>query len=601
MKKHFLWLATVVAAFSLTSCGAGTALTGLGDSALNPAPIAETGGLPAFPVETGPRTAAATGDSITLLGNAAIQQRNATVDGDAMVVGPSETENESAYGLYRFSGLAGKSPTALTVNAIQGDLEQSYYVGLADFSDLRWRWFGPITLPEYHKNFEGDSHRYISALGNMYMLVVTHGANVARHESSTLTFGETPPSDPTQPGAPTNLVASDGTYADSVHLSWQAGDGAQWYRVFRKSETPNGAVEWNFIGESQTTEFADLDVASDHVYYYKVNAARQGANGQVLYSGFSNVDSGYSHSQGGGDGLDAPTGLVATDGNYADKVRVEWNAVTGAGWYRLYRLANPTGDDWQFRGESEVPSFDDLDVEPRHVYAYKVQAAAQTAGGIIQSAFSNSDTGYAAQGNGDGLAAPTGLVATDGTYQDKVRLEWNASVGAGWYRVFRLNPNGQLDFIGESQTASYNDFNVVAGQTYNYRVMAAATNPAGGVLYSDYSNDDNGYAAEGGGTLDTPQNLVATDGTYTDKVRVEWGAVTGAGWYRLYRRLDGSNEPYDLVGESQTNSFDDLGVDLGGVYLYKVQAAATGAGGTIIYSEWSNIDSGFLGDGNPGQ
>jgi fibronectin type 3 domain-containing protein len=612
MTKHFLWLVAAVAAYSLTSCGAGTALTGAAGDLVNPAPaIGETGGLPNFPLETGPRTAAATGDSITLLGSDYIQKRNATDDGDALVIGPTTTNDGTAYGLYRFSGLSGMTPATLTVNAVPGELEQRYYVGLADFSELRWRWFGPVTIPEFQHNFEGDYNRYISALGNMYMVVVTHGANTTRHESSTLTFGPSDPGDPTNPGAPTNLHASDGTHAEKVMLEWNAGEGAEWYRVFRKAEENSAGTEWVFIGESQTTSFADLNVENDHVYYYKVNAARHGANGEILYSGFSNVDSGYCHSQGNPGGLDAPTGLVATDGHYADKVRVEWNAVTNAGWYRLYRLANPSGSDWVFLGESQTPSYNDYNVDAGHVYAYKVQAAAQGGGGIIHSDFSNVDTGYAS-GNGGGggdLDAPTGLVATDGLYTDKVRVEWHPSTGAGWYRVFRAINNAGAPgwtFIGESQTNSYNDMQVEPTVVYNYKVQAAKMLEDGTIIYSDFSNDDTGYAGNNGGGgdgLDAPQNLVATDGTYSEKIRVEWGAVDGAEWYKLYRRVDGSANDFAFYAEAQTNSFDDFQVEPDHFFLYKVKAVGHDGNGNIIASDFSNSDSGFVGDdgGNPGQ
>jgi Cohesin domain len=37
----------------------------------------------------------------------------------------------------------------------------------------------------------------------------------------------------------------------------------------------------------------------------------------------------------------APTGVTASDGDYADLVRISWNPVSGAAWYRVYRSATP--------------------------------------------------------------------------------------------------------------------------------------------------------------------------------------------------------------------------------------------------------------------
>src|SRR5439155_1692175 len=150
-------------------------------------------------------------------------------------------------------------------------------------------------LPEFQYNFENDGNHYISPNGNVYFIVATHEINVATHSSSTLTFTDTtPPGGGGQnPGAPSNLAASDGTYADHVGLTWNAGDGAQRYELWRLAPQH----DWAVLGTTTGTVYEDTAVTPGTIYYYKVRAARQGQGG-VVYSDFSNVDSGYESQHG---------------------------------------------------------------------------------------------------------------------------------------------------------------------------------------------------------------------------------------------------------------------------------------------------------------
>jgi hypothetical protein len=394
--RHLSLLAAAACLWCLASCGGASSLPA--DPGQQPA---ETGSLPAFPVENGGvRNASADGGTLTLLGSQFIQDKWATVDGDALVIGPAQGDNHenTAYGLYKFEGLAGKHLSALTVDALPGDVEMKYFVALADFTNLKWQWFGPISLPEFQYNFAEDANHYISPLGNVYFIVATHGANVTTHHWSTLTFGDTPPpgGGGHNPGAPSELAASDGTFADKVGLTWNAGDGAQWYEIYRFNghDDPN-LPEWSKIGESQTTEFADTNVVAGHVYKYKVRSVAHGeGDGEYFYSTFSNTDTGYpgsNHHNGPG----TPQGLIASDGTSTEIVRVTWQASDGAQWYELYRHAPE--QDWTLVSTQNGTVYEDADVVPGTTYYYKVRAGSQGDNGNQYSDYSNTDSGFASE------------------------------------------------------------------------------------------------------------------------------------------------------------------------------------------------------------
>lgn len=94
-----------------------------------------------------------------------------------------------------------------------------------------------------------------------------------------------------------------------------------------------------------------------------------------------------------------------------------------------------------------------------------------------------------------------------------------------------------------------------------------------------------------------PANVSATDGTYTDKVRVSWDEVVGDTiQYHIYRS-DSELGTYTLIAQNITDLYyDDDTVSPGVTYWYKVKSTATD-----VYSEYSSADSGYAqGEDPPG-
>ncbi len=90
-------------------------------------------------------------------------------------------------------------------------------------------------------------------------------------------------------------------------------------------------------------------------------------------------------------------------------------------------------------------------------------------------------------------AKPIGVAASDGTFSDRVRITWKASVGATAYEVWRSNTStkskGDLK-IGDVLTTTFDDTTALAGKTYWYWIKAKN---AGGT--SDFSASNSGYRA----------------------------------------------------------------------------------------------------------
>jgi len=111
------------------------------------------------------------------------------------------------------------------------------------------------------------------------------------------------------------------------------------------------------------------------------------------------------------------------------------------------------------------------------------------------------------------LDPPTSVVASDGTYEDRVYITWSSVTGASHFRVYRntSNNSGSATALGNWQSSiSYNDYSATPGQTYYYWVKAATS--ASGDNASDFSDFDIGYAEEAGVVLPTVDIIYPSDG-----------------------------------------------------------------------------------------
>jgi alpha-tubulin suppressor-like RCC1 family protein/fibronectin type 3 domain-containing protein len=180
---------------------------------------------------------------------------------------------------------------------------------------------------------------------------------------------------------------------------------------------------------------------------------------------------------------------------------------------------------------------------------------------------------------------PTSVLATNGTYTAKVRVTWTGDSLATSYRVNRdTSPSGSfITGIGAPTGTFFDDTAVTPTQTYWYKVVACND-----CWCSEPSNTDSGYA--GCAPPGPPPSVAASDGAYSTKVRVTWGAVSGATKYEIYRDPLSSGSFATKVGETATTAFDDTGVTLAQVYWYAVRACSS-----CGCSELSSSESGFAG------
>ena len=412
-----------------------------------------------------------------------------------------------------------------------------------------------------------------------YYYIIARGTAGSSFLSSSDSGYKAPAFDP-----PSGISASV-TNTDKIRVSWQTVAGATNYDVYRSSGAGNSGGGGNVIGNTANTSFDDTTWDPCITNYYSIRAT--GANyGESVIS--TNVVPGVRAPA-----FVPPSVVSASDGVYSNKVRVTWSAVAGATGYEIWRggagnvpipgeISSGAGNKV---GSATGTSFDDTSVSSGagnsvSIYYYRIRATNNVNG---LSIFSVADIGYATN-----MPPPTGVLASDGTFSDKVRVTWNGVDEATSYEVWR---NTSSDNVGASKILDVantwsDDTSAVVGTMYYYWVKAKNATQT-----SAFSDSNSGIRASTTTALSVPTGVSASDSNFTDKVRVTWDAVSGAVFYEVWRSTTNNSATAANLGASAGTTYNDTTATTAGQILYYWVKART----LTTASEFSYPDSGYCG------
>ena len=251
--------------------------------------------------------------------------------------------------------------------------------------------------------------------------------------------------------APDNLRVTSVT-DNGISLAWNTVNNASGYNIYRSNSVNGTYTKLNSSLITNVT-YADTGLVSNTGYYYKVS---------VMVDG---VESIHSNATSGTTLLSAPVNLrviAVTDVS----VSLEWNTVTRASGYNVYRSDSENGSYTKVNTSViTVLSYTNTGVSPDTTYYYKVCAV--SSGGIegVQSSAISAATLIPAPGN----------VRVTAVTVNSVSLAWNVVSVASGYNVYRSNSaNGIYNRIntGAVTGTTFTDTNVSAYTTYFYKVSA---------------------------------------------------------------------------------------------------------------------------------
>ncbi len=281
----------------------------------------------------------------------------------------------------------------------------------------------------------------------------------ATGKSATVTFGT-----PTL----TSAVAS----ASGITVTWQKVTGATGYRLYRKDGT--NWVTVKTIADANTTSYLAKGLISGQTYTYTVQAYYDSTvSGLTQWSDYdktgvsAKADFGTPETGGGADGM---------------KITINWEAVSGAEGYRIYRKTADTS--WRTIATVDAPTTTYTDENPvaNIYYTYTVQAYTTENGVKIYST-------YDATGTTQRVVLGTPNLSEAEVTGEGVVVSWEAVTGATGYRLYRWDTtkNGwkTVKTVIGTNTTSYTDTSAKAVAGTKYTVQAFR-NADGVNVWSDH-------------------------------------------------------------------------------------------------------------------
>ncbi|MGH8102994.1 MAG: hypothetical protein ACREJQ_00560, partial [bacterium] len=399
------------------------------------------------------------------------------------------------------------------------------------------------------------------------------------------------------PTAPCSQTPIPPSLPDKVEISWTPGPAGVQFEVF-KSLTANG--QYASIGTTTSSTLDDPVTPGQPTFYYKVrmivNGKPSDLSGAVDGTAQAQppVPASVQCVQAGGrvnDTFPDKPACAPEPAQSNDNVLVIWNtnpfvvppnpaSANNVFSYRVFRSTNANGpfqvlSDVALADPNSPPpslAFTDTAALSGVNYYYLVRAQNPQGFSPINIGGADKELGWRKP------VRPDGVQATDGAFSDHVTITWSGVAGFNQYQVFR----GQCDpptggcprtTLATTSSISYDDINPPGpqGTVYFYWVATFA-----GTHISDYSTPDTGYATNVAPVPPPPNNVQATDGTFTaGTVRVTWDPVVGANSYQVFRSSSASG-PFTAISPNNITStfYDEVQnpSDIGLTFYYAVKS-----------------------------
>ncbi|MBR5442358.1 MAG: leucine-rich repeat protein [Clostridia bacterium] len=334
----------------------------------------------------------------------------------------------------------------------------------------------------------------------------------------------------------TPTVTSVTTSNGGMLVKWTQSSDATGYYLYRK----NLSGTWERIaivrGVSNTS-YLDTGAYAGKTNTYTVRAYNAAGQSYCYQTGAS--------------GVYVPTPKVTSVANNVGGLRVNWNKLSGASSYHIFRMA-PGQYSWQHLTtiSGSVSTYLDKAVGSNNRYYYTVQAVV----GSVTSGYDN--TGVSAVY----VSAPNFSVynITNG-----VAIKWSHGYTANSFRIYRKVNGGSWQLIktaNGSETVYY-DKSVTRGTAYTYTVRAV------------YNSSVSCYEPAGKSIVSINAPLTLKTENRVSGVMVSWNKCLGAKGYHVYRRTaGGSFVRVASVSGINTLQYLDTKAQSGVTYYYTVRA-----------------------------
>ena len=252
------------------------------------------------------------------------------------------------------------------------------------------------------------------------------------------------------------------------------------------------------------------------------------------------------------------------------KVKVSWEAISGAAKYEVYRATSKDGTYSRMKTTTGT-SFTNTSAVAGKTYYYKVKAIAENS--AANSAYSS------VKSRTCDLARPE-ITLSNVASSGKIKVSWEKVDGAVKYEVRRsTTKDGEYTLMKTTTGTSFTNTSAVAGQTYYYKVKAIA----------EKSSADSAFTSAKSRTCDLARPVAEVVLNDEGKPVVTWAAVSGAEAYTLYIS-DASGAVIETVDIADV-TYTHAEAVAGETYTYQVMAVHAKTAANSAKSEQVSIES----------
>lgn len=320
------------------------------------------------------------------------------------------------------------------------------------------------------------------------------------------------------------LDATISTVSNGIKVSWGKVSSATSYKVYKRLYSDGKWQKASLYKTTTALSFTDTSVKSGQLVKYIV----YGYKGKKELPSHDSVSTRY---------LAQPKVTVA---NTATTVKVSWDKVTGASYYKVYRSEYKNGKwgSYSLCKSTKTTSYSHTGVKSGQQWRYMVYA-------VYGTYMSAEKAGVAITY----LARPSVKIANAA---NGVKLSWSKIAGASYYKVYKSTYSGgkwsSYSYYKSTTAASYTDTKVTSGQKVRYIVYAVS----GSYKSAKTSSVSTLYLAQ-------PKVKLAKA---TKGVKVSWGKITGASYYKVYKSTysGGKWSSFTLYKSTKSLSYNDTSV-----------------------------------------
>ena len=355
---------------------------------------------------------------------------------------------------------------------------------------------------------------------------------------------------------------------DSMNVAWVKMDNVDGYKIYRRDGYKG---DFKLIGEvgNEVDSFKDGSLKLNTTYCYRVIGIRTDVAEGIKYDILSTETSHIGNKL-----VKAPKVTKCKANKETGAVDLEWDAVTGATGYEIYR-SKDINEEFGLLDTigAETAYSDKFDIEPDTTYFYYIKALF----------YKNEITG--ATGLSDLVMSGVGLTGLYAVSSKEIVMTWPTSAmydGIKIYRKKHSASNYNLIATIAKSAGTFKDSGLSAGTVYDYKLVT-------------YNKDKNGKKIDADSltvtceTLYTP-TLTGATMKAGGGVNLAWTKISASTGYEIYRLETGKSGTFDLIATvegGETLKYVDETASKDHLYYYTIKAIKTN-GKQISRSSYSS-------------